>query len=145
MTLFIQASLSGDYHLPDDGFFVSGVYWLSLHPQVEKFDKKVTVSLQHCASVEDSDPALTFVRAECTQPKLPYIFRQLHNGNFPIHGYASVETTHFSGFGIHGKDIICAISLHYFCKDDPYPYEAHITVIPDLSLTQQVKYKVSDM
>ena len=138
VTLCIQASLSGDYQLQDDGVLVSGVYWLSLHPHVERFDKKVTISLQHCASDDDSDSALTFVRAKCTQTMLPYVFESLQEGVFSTHGYASIETTAFSGFGVRGKGIECAISLHYFCKDSQYPYEAHITVIPDLNLTHQV-------
>ena len=59
VTLCIQASLSGDYQLPDDGVLVSGVYWLSLHPHVKRFSKKVTLSLQHCAP--DVDPGLSFI------------------------------------------------------------------------------------
>ena len=45
VTLCIQASLSGDYQLPDDDDYdgvVSGVYWLSLHPPVKRFHEKVT-------------------------------------------------------------------------------------------------------
>ena len=141
VTLCIQASLSGDYQLPDDGVLVSGVYWLSLHPHVERFDKKVTISLQHCASDDESDSALTFVK--CTQRLLPYVFESLQERVSSTYvGYVSIETTAFSGFGVQkklsGKGIECAISLHYFCKDALYPYEAHITVIPDLNVTQQV-------
>ena len=139
VTLCIQASLSGDYQLSDDGVLVSGVYWLSLHPHVERFDKKVTISLQHCASDDDSDSALTFVRAKCTPKSFPYIFESLQEEVSSTHGYVSIETTAFSGFGVCGKGIECAISLHYFCKDALYPYEAHIVVLPDLNLTQQVQ------
>ena len=75
VTLCIQASLSGDYQLPVDGVLVSGVYWLSLHPHVEKFKKKVTITIQHCAS--DADSELAFVTAKCTQAMLPYTFKTL--------------------------------------------------------------------
>ena len=79
VTLCIQASLSGDYQLPNDGVLVSGVYWLSLHPHVEMFSKKVTLSLQHCASVTD-DSGLSFVTTKSTQKELPYTFEALrHN------------------------------------------------------------------
>ena len=47
VTLSIQASLSGDYQLPDDRVLVSGVYWLALHPPM-KFSEKVTITIQHC-------------------------------------------------------------------------------------------------
>ena len=77
VTLCIQASLSGDYQLPDDGVLVSGVYWLSLHPHVE-FDNKVTISLQHCAS--DDDSSISFVTAKCTPETLPYTFKPLLPG-----------------------------------------------------------------
>ena len=44
VTLSIQASLSGDYQLPDDWVLVSGVYWLALHPPV-MLSKSATISV----------------------------------------------------------------------------------------------------
>ena len=46
VTLCIQASLRGDYQLPnDDDKIDSGVFCLSLQPLVERVDKKVTLML----------------------------------------------------------------------------------------------------
>ena len=45
VTACIQASLSGEYELPEDTVLVSGVYWLSLDPPVERFTEKVTLTL----------------------------------------------------------------------------------------------------
>ena len=58
VTLCIQASLCEDYQLPDDGVLVSGVHSLSLHPPVHRLHKKVTVTIQHCASGDNSDLSL---------------------------------------------------------------------------------------
>ena len=44
VTLCIQASLRGDYQLPNDKID-SGVFCLSLQPPVERVDKKVTLTL----------------------------------------------------------------------------------------------------
>lgn len=41
VTMFMQASFEGNYQFPDGGVLVSGIYCLSLHPTVEKFNKKV--------------------------------------------------------------------------------------------------------
>ena len=142
VTLCIQASLSGDYQLPDDGVLVSGVYWLSLHPHVERFHKKVTLSLQHCAS--DDDSALSFITAKCTQQTLPYKFESLAGGSFSEPGYCSIELMHFSGFGIIDKiynmlqrPLNYAIRT-YFVTKQPNIYEAHITVTQKKELTMEV-------
>ena len=46
VTLCIQASLRGDYQLPNDNDkIVRSVFWLSLQPLVERVDKKVTLML----------------------------------------------------------------------------------------------------
>ena len=60
VTLSIQASLSGDYQLPDDRVLVSGVYWLALHPPV-MLSKSATISIQHCASNAASQPIFSSV------------------------------------------------------------------------------------
>ena len=44
MTLCIQASLRGDYQLPNDKID-SGVFCISLQPLMERVDKKVTLTL----------------------------------------------------------------------------------------------------
>ena len=137
VTLCIQASLSGDYQLPDDGVLVSGVYWLSLHPYVKRFHKKVTVTIQHCAS--DDDSALSFITAKCTQKTLPYIFEEIKGGVFSTSDIGIINISHFSALGLFGrKKTFYAISTHYFSKEHRNHYEAHIAVIPNLELNRQV-------
>ena len=130
VTLCIQASLSGDYQLPDDGVLVSGVYWLSLHPHVKGFSKKVTVTIQHCAS--DDDSALSFVTAQCTQKTLPYTFNAIP-GRFPSEsGYGAVEIYHFSSLAIMAQKTSFYAFCTYYISKFPKICEVHITVTPDL-------------
>ena len=142
MTLCIQASLSGDYQLPDDGVLVSGVYWLSLHPHVEGFDKKVTISLQHCAS--DDDSSISFVTAKCTQETLPCTFKPLPGGAFS-EKESSIQVSNFNAFAAilkdspYGKQY--AFRVFYIRKQKPNEYEVHITVTEDLDLYQKVYWK----
>ena len=135
VTLCIQASLSGDYQLPDDGVLVSGVYWLSLHPHVERFHKKVTLSLQHCASNDNS--ALSFVTAKCTQPELPYAFKKLSKGSFSECRTAFIEVNSFSSFGVSGKVSEYAFYTFYIPKQLNI-YNLHITVTPNHELQRVV-------
>ena len=125
----IQASLSGDYHLPGDGVLVSGVYWVALHPPV-KFTEKVSLSIQHCGSVADS--ALTFVTAMCTQESRPYKFKPLPGGSFSESDSGNIEINHFSAAAIFGqrksKYSICT----YYIPKALNIYEAHIAITPKL-------------
>ena len=134
VTLCIQASLSGDYQLPDDGVLVSGVYWLSLHPHVKGFHKKVTLSLQHCAS--DDDSTLSFVTAQCTQP-VPYAFKKLSKGSFSECRTAIIEVNSFSSFGVWGKVSEYAFCTYYIPKQLNV-YHVHITVTPNHELQRVV-------
>ena len=142
MTLCIQASLSGDYQLPDDGVLVSGVYWLSLHPHVERFDKKVTISFQHCAS---DDSSISFVTAKCTQETLPYTFKPLPGGAFS-EKEGSIQVNNFNAFTAilkespYGKWY--AFHVFYIHKQKLNEYEVHITVTEDLALYQKVLDKM---
>ena len=144
VTLCIQASLSGDYQLPDDGVLVSGVYWLSLHPPVERFSKKVSLSLQHCASVTD-DSALSFVTAKCTQKQLPYTFEALPGGIFSLKSSA-IQVSSFSSFGIlqrisdfiYGKFYTLSVFYNHKRLNE---YEVHITVTRYLKLIRKVIYE----
>ena len=163
VTLCIQASLSGDYQFQDYGVLVSGVYWLSLHPYMEKFKKKVTITIQHCAS--DAGSELAFVTAKCTQTMLPYTFKTLSSESVHHHSDAehkvqpytytskslseesfsnsregSIEVDHFSAFAIfrflrlRKNYAFCT----YYIQKQSNCYEAHITVTPDLALQMKV-------
>ena len=138
VTLCIQASLSGDYQLPDDGVLVSGVYWLSLHPPVERFDRKVTVTIQHCAS--DDDSTLSFITAQSAQKTLPYTFNAIPGRFFFGSRYGAVETEHFSSLAIMAhKKYFYAFCTYYISKF-PKICEAHITVTPDLEVWLNVSH-----
>ena len=136
VTLCIQASLSGDYQLPDDGVLVSGVYWLSLHPHVERFDRKVTLSLQHCAS--DDDPALTFITAKCTQKSLPYTFKPMAEGYFLESGYGTIQCDHFSAVAVSASSISEYAFCSYYMAKQLNVYDVHIAVTPNLMLRLKV-------
>ena len=140
--LCIQASLSGNYRLPNDSELVSGVYWLSLHPTVKRFHSKATISIQHCAS--DDDSALSFITAMCTQKTLPYDFKSLAGGSFSESANGNIQVDHFSAYGIlsFGRNKLYANKLYAFCTyyipKATNVYEAHITVTQDLDLQLKV-------
>ena len=137
VTLSIQASLSGDYQLPDDRVLVSGVYWLALQPPV-KFAKKATVAIQHCASVKDDKSLPVFATAKCTQKQLPYKFKPLAGGLFRESEYASIEVSHFSALGIFSwlksKYAICS----YYTPKTSNIWDLHITITPKEDLLMEV-------
>ena len=139
MRLCIQASLSGDYQLPDDGVLVSGVYWLSLHPHVERFDRKVTISLRHCAS--DDDSSISFVTAKCTQETLPYTFKPLlPGGSFADSREGTILVDHFSAVALsaHHNSISDYAVCSYYIPKHINITDIHITVTPDHDLQLQV-------
>ena len=132
VTLYIQASFSGDYKLPGDGDFVSGVYWFCLNSPVKRFQKKVTVTIQHCASHDD--PTISFITAKCTQKTLPYTFKVLPGGSFSECRYGSAEVNHFSALAIFGRKkssyAFCTYYIGHAKKSNTY--KAHITITPNL-------------
>ena len=138
VTLCIQASLSGDYQLPDDGALVSGVYWLSLHPHIKKFDKKATITLQHCAN---DDSSVSFVTAKCTQKSMPYQFEKLPKASFTVHKEGAIQVDHFSAYAASASPTsiseyaICS----YYIPKKPNVFDIHITVTPNLDLQLEVR------
>ena len=138
VTMHIQASLRGDYQFPDDGVLVSGVYSLSLYPPVEKFDKKVTITLQHCACVDDDDEeaALSFYTAKDTPP---YIFERLPGGSFSESGEAFIDVSHFTLFTVFGKKPLKYAICTYYVPKQLNIHEAHITVTLKKELLMEVK------
>ena len=138
VTLCIQASLSGDYLLPDDGVLVSGVYWLSLHPHVKKFQKKATITLQHCAN---DDSSVSFVTARCTQEPMPYQFEKLPGASFSTHKEGAIQVDHFSACAASASPTsiseyaICS----YYIPKKPNVFDIHITVTPNLDMQLEVR------
>ena len=141
VTLCIQASLSGDYQLPDDGVLVSGVYWLSLHPHIEEFQKKATITLQHCAN---DDPSVSFVTARCTQEAMPYTFRKLPEASFSVPKEGTIQVYHFSGLAVTAPSTSSeyAICSYYVRKTKPNVFDVHITVTRNIDLQVEVKIKI---
>ena len=137
--LCIQASLSGEYKLPDDGVLVSGVYWLSLYPHVKSFKKKATLGLQHSASYHSDDSALTFITAKCTQETLPYTFEPIPGGIFSKSAYGSIEVGHFVATLAKRNSISDYAFCMYYISKGQHVYEAHITVTPHLDLHLRVR------
>ena len=138
--LYIQASVGGDYELTNEDEIVSGIYWLCVYPRVERFEKKVTLTLQHSAS--DCDSKLTFITAKQTKTSPPYVFHQLSGGSFSQAGHGTIDVEHFCGFALSGKSERCAFCLYYIPKSIN-TYEAHITVTPDLELCLKVSLHCS--
>ena len=99
----IQASLSGQFKLPDDMDLVSGVYWISFPASALK--NSLTLELQHCAYLEQTEQTyLSFVTSECNQP-LPYQFKLLPGGVFTTSSdYGTVQLNHFSGVAVAKKN-----------------------------------------
>ena len=97
-TIKILASLAGQYEFPEESHLVSGVFWLRCEPMV-KFIKLLSLEIQHCTKAEGVSK-LSFVRAVCTQEKLPYTFKQLNQVISSRSSYGLTRLQHFSGLAI---------------------------------------------
>ena len=96
----VKAAISGQFEFPEGVELVSGVYCIYCP---HKFTQPVTVELQHCADITSHKDAsrVSFIRAKCSQPDLPYHFKPLDGGVFSEHScYGSVLLTHFSMVGV---------------------------------------------
>ena len=135
VTLCIQASLKGEYDFPKHYNLFSGVYCVSLHPAMKSFSKNVTIALQHCATKDDGNVALSFYTAKETPP---YIFEPMPGGSFSEPGQATIDVTHFCWFavlGFGGKNYsICT----YYLPRELNIHEAHITVTQNKELLIEV-------
>ena len=112
-TINIKVSLAGNYGFPENSSLVSAIFWLCSKPLC-KFTKPVKMEIQHCAHSEDSSK-LSFVRAVCSQEKLPYIFKVKKGGDFTSHdSYGIIELNGFSAHAItHDGE---SVSRKYFSK-----------------------------
>ena len=97
-TIYIKASLAGDYKIPANSSLVSAVIWLRCEPQCT-FTKPITVEIQHCSTKQDLSK-LKIVRAFCNQKQLPYKFKPLGGRFDTATSYGAVEVNSFSGVGI---------------------------------------------
>ena len=82
----IKAIVAGQLEFPEGTDLVSAVYAISVS---KRLAKSVMLEIQHCAAItrEEQGRFLSFVRAQCNQPQLPYQFELLDNGTFSPHSY----------------------------------------------------------
>ena len=128
-TIFIKASLAGEYEIPENTSLVSGVFWLRCEPQCT-FIKPITVEIQHCSNKRDLSK-LKIVQAYCNQKSLPYKFKRLNQGRFDAHtSYGVIEVTHFSGFGVAEEnpdsDRMYYNQLIYYSNHSQQRHDIHI-------------------
>ena len=101
-TIFIKASLAGEYEFPENTSLVSAIYWLRCVPQCT-FIKPITVEIQHCSTKRDLSK-LKIVRAFCSQKSLPYKFKPL-GGSFDADTfYGVIDMKGFSGVAAIEED-----------------------------------------
>ena len=94
----VKASLAGQYKFPDNSHPVSAVFWLRC--EAREFNRPVTVEIQHCAK-SDNVSKLSFAKALCNQPQLPYTFKHELGGSFNNHSsYGVIKMNSFSGIVI---------------------------------------------
>ena len=143
LTMKIQASLSGQFELPDDMELVSGVYWISFPSK--SLVQPVTLELQHCARLEQNEQTrLTFVTSKCNQETLPYNFKPLDGGGFSSKSdYGIVQIKHFSGIAVaSGTESVSKkyLALTYYQQARPprTTWEMHFTIISNLELRLEV-------
>ena len=164
LTMKIQASLSGQFKLPDDMELVSGVYWISFPAKLEQ---PVTLELQHCAHLEPTEQtSLTFVTSKCNQEELPYQFKLLPKGVFSASSdYAVVQIYEFSGMAVtkriqshsrkqkgdadnesakrRGKKNYVALTYYIQARATRTTWEMNFTVIRNLDLCLKVAMSVN--
>ena len=101
-TIYIKASLAGDYEIPENSSLVSAVFWLRCEPQCT-FTEPITVEIQHCSTKQDLS-RLKIVRAFCNQKQLPYKFKPLGGRFDAATSYGAIEVNSFSGIGVIGEN-----------------------------------------
>ena len=122
----IVALAAGRFEFPSGTQLVSGVYAIACS---EKLNRPIQLSIQHCVDLQKPEQAklLSFMRAKCSQYKLPYTFKHLDGGKFPLdskYGSIVLEQCSILGCGLQkGKNIVCIIHVVSFiiiCKHSMY-------------------------
>ena len=121
--IFIKASLSGEYGIPEDSQLVSAIFWLRCEPQCT-FAKPIIVEIQHCSARQDLS-RLKIVKAFCSQKQLPYKFKPL-GGRFDAGtSYGAVEMNCFSGVGIIEESPVSNRLYYNRCFYHSYMNDGH--------------------
>ena len=126
-TIYIKASLAGEYEIPEDSSLVSAIFWLRCEPQCT-FTKPTTVEIQHCSTNQDLS-RLKIVRAFCHQKQLPYKFKLL-GGRFNADtSYGAIEVNNFSGVGVIEQSSVSERKYYsqLFYRSHLSRHEIHIT------------------
>jgi hypothetical protein len=124
-TIFIKASLAGDYEIPENTSLVSAFFWLRCEPQCT-FTKPITVEIQHCSTKQDLSK-LKIVRAFCNQKSLPYKFKPLGGSFNDDSSYGTIEMKGFSGVGVVEENPHSESSRMYYSQlfYRSYPSQRH--------------------
>ena len=96
----IKAIVAGQFEFPEGTDLVSAVYAISMS---KKLSQPVILEMQHCVAISSQEQGqfLSFVRARCNQPDLPYQFKLLKKSEFPPHSdYGKISCNRFSIVGI---------------------------------------------
>ena len=140
----IKAGFTGQFSIPNDLHLVSCVYWLSCS---QKFNKPVTLEIEHCASLQDSSQSssLQFIVAKCSQAELSYQFKVLENGVFkPKSSYGSIQVSQFSFFAIgifkRSQSLQRYCCTHHYIRKDVNQWDVDFIITSDL----QASLTVSD-
>ena len=130
-TIYIKASLAGEYEIPENSSLVSAVFWLRCEPQCT-FTKPITVEIQHCSTKQDLS-RLKIVRAYCSQKQLPYKFKPL-GGRFNADtSYGAIEVKRFSGVGVIEEGPVSEGSVSerlyynqlFYCNNQGHQQQTH--------------------
>ena len=106
----IVALAAGKFEFPSGTQLVSGVYAITCS---ERLNRPIELFIQHCVDLQMPEQAklLSFMKAKCSQKRLPYIFQHLDGGKFPLSSqYGSIALKQFCivSCGLQkGKNIIC--------------------------------------
>ena len=141
-TIFIKASLAGEYEIPENTSLVSAIFWLRCEPQCI-FTKPVTVEIQHCSTKQDLSK-LEIVRAFCSQKSLPYKFKPL-GGRFDadtFHG--AIDMKGFSGVGVvdNNPNLERMYYSQLFYRNHQQRHEIHIIFVWNTELHLNVMHAV---
>ena len=136
VSVTVSLNISGDdYSLPENSELVSAVYRIYVSGELPS---PVTVEIQHCCRLRDSNEAsaLSFVRSE-TERGPPYQFEVIGGSQFtPNDFYGKIDSTHFSDIAIvrFFKRLlkISYVAIVYRKQILPTKYVCHIVVIKNL-------------
>ena len=141
--LAVKAIVSGQFELPDDTYLVSAIYWVS---SSQRFQKEVSVHLNHCASIGSVEEASNykFIVGKCSQKALPYTFK-IKDGMFPPQSQlATISVKEFSFFGAifrgRRRPKLMYASHYYLRQVEPCKWEANFLVALGLPSQVQVRY-----